>query len=264
MQVNDNVVVITGGASGIGEAVAKDLAKLGAKIVLGDVNQEGLDRVVAEIEAAGGQAIGVAGNITNEDDVGALMDAALAKFGAINVVFANAGIISDGLMISTDREGKVKSVMSTDSFRKVIEVNLVGAFLTVRESVRRMVDNQCKGVVILTSSINHTGQPGQINYSSTKASLALWPKILCGEFQMRGIRDVRVVAIAPGYTATPLLLGMNQEALAAIIKDVHIGRLVEPAEISSAIRHIIENEAIDATTIEVTGGTTYGARQRAK
>lgn len=264
MQVSGSVVVITGGASGIGEAVAKDLATAGAKIVIGDLNQEGIDRVVGEIQAAGGEAIGVAGNIAKEEDAANLMETAMAKFGAINVVFANAGIISDGVMINTDKEGKVKGVMSTEAFQSVINVNLVGAFLTVREGVRRMVDKGCKGVVILTSSINQTGQPGQINYSSTKAALALWPKILCGEFLMKRITDIRVVSIAPGYTATPLLLGMNQEALAAILKDVHIGRLVEPAEISATIQHVIENEAIDATNIEVTGGTTYGARQRAK
>ncbi|MBL8528718.1 MAG: SDR family NAD(P)-dependent oxidoreductase [Burkholderiales bacterium] len=264
MQVKGSVVVITGGGSGIGEVVAKEMAKGGAKVVLGDMNQEGLDRVVNEIKAAGGEAIGVAGNVTKEEDVAALMDAAMSKFGAINVVFANAGIISDGLVVNTDKAGKVKSVMSVQAFRSVIEVNLVGAFLTVRESVRRMVDNGCKGVVILTSSINHTGQVGQINYSSTKASLALWPKILVGELAMKGISGIRVAAIAPGYTATPILLGMNQEALNAILKDVHVGRLVEPTEIASAFRFIVENDAVDGTLIEVTGGVTYGARQRAK
>jgi len=265
MQVQGSVVVITGGGSGIGEVVGKEMAKGGAKVVLGDMNQAGLDRVVGEIKAAGGEAVGVAGNVTKEEDVSNLMETAITKFGALNVVFANAGIIADGLVVDPDRTtGKVKRVMSLDAFKSVIEVNLVGAFLTVREAVRRMVDHGCKGVVILTSSINHTGQVGQINYSSTKASLALWPKILVGELAMRGLSGIRVAAIAPGYTATPILLGMNQEALNAILKDVHVGRLVEPAEIASAFRFIVENDAVDGTLIEVTGGVTYGARQRAK
>lgn len=264
MQVKGSVVVITGGGSGIGEIVAKDMAKDGAKVVLGDMNQAGLDRVSGEIQAAGGEAVGVVANVTKEEDVAKLMDTAMEKFGAINVVFANAGIFADGLVVNTDKSGKVKSVMSVEAFRSVVEVNLVGAFLTVREAVRRMVDNGCKGAIVLTSSINHTGQVGQINYSSTKASLALWPKILVGEFLMKGIQGIRVAAIAPGYTATPILLGMNQEALTAILKDVHIGRLVEPAEIAATFRHIVENDAIDATMIEVTGGVTYGPRQRAK
>lgn len=264
MQVKGSVVVITGGGSGIGEIVAKDMAKDGAKIVLCDMNQAGLDRVVGEIQAAGGEAIGVAGNISKEEDVAKLMDTAMTKFGAINVVFANAGIISDGLVVNTDKTGKVKSVLSLEAFRSVVEVNLVGTFLTVREAVRRMVDNGCKGVIVLTTSINQTGQVGQINYSSTKASLALWPKILVGEFLMKGIQGIRVAGIAPGYTATPILLGMNQDALNTILKDVHIGRLVEPSEIGATFRHIVENDAIDATIIEVTGGVTYGPRQRAK
>ncbi|MBK7665577.1 MAG: SDR family NAD(P)-dependent oxidoreductase [Candidatus Methylophosphatis roskildensis] len=264
MQVKGSVVVITGGGSGIGEVVAKDMAKDGAKVVLCDMNQAGLDRVVGEIQAAGGEAIAVAGNISKEEDVAGLMDAAMTKYGAINVVFANAGIISDGLVVNTDKTGKVKSVLSLEAFKSVVEVNLVGTFLTVREAARRMVDNGCKGVLVLTTSINQTGQVGQINYSSTKASLALWPKILVGEFLMKGIQGIRVAGIAPGYTATPILLGMNQEALNTILKDVHIGRLVEPAEIAAAFRHIVENDAIDATIIEVTGGVTYGPRQRAK
>ncbi|MDS4030754.1 MAG: SDR family NAD(P)-dependent oxidoreductase [Candidatus Contendobacter sp.] len=264
MQVKGSVIVITGGASGIGETVAKDFAKGGAKVVLGDVNQAGLDRVVGEIQAAGGEAVGVAGSIAKEEDVAKLMDTAIEKFGALNVVFANAGIINDSLMVNTDKTGKVKSVMSLDAFRSVIDVNLVGAFLTVREGVRRMADNGYKGVVVLTSSINLTGQVGQINYSSTKAAVALWPKILAGEFAMRGLKDIRIAAVAPGYTATPILKGMNQDALNVILKDVHIGRLVEPEEIAATVRHIVENDAIDATTIEVTGGVTYGARQRAK
>lgn len=264
MQVKGSVVVITGGGSGIGEVVAKDMAKDGAKVVLCDMNQAGLDRVVGEIQAAGGDAIAVAGNISKEEDVAGLMDAAMTRYGAINVVFANAGIISDGLVVNTDKTGKVKSVLSLEAFKSVVEVNLVGTFLTVREAARRMVDNGCKGVIVLTTSINQTGQVGQINYSSTKASLALWPKILVGEFLMKGIQGIRVAGIAPGYTATPILLGMNQEALNTILKDVHIGRLVEPAEIAAAFRHIVENDAIDATIIEVTGGVTYGPRQRAK
>jgi len=207
MQVKGSVVVITGGASGIGEVVAKDLAKDGAKVVLGDMNPEGLDRVVGEIQAAGGEAVAVAGNVTKEEDVVKLMDTAIDKFGAINVIFANAGIFGDSLMINTDKEGKVKSVMSTEKFKAVIDVNLLGTFLTVREGVRRMVDNGCKGAVVLTSSINHTGQVGQLNYSSTKASLALWPKILVGEFAMKGIKDIRVLdnstlCIVPGIFNT--------------------------------------------------------------
>ncbi len=264
MEVKGLVAVITGGASGIGESVAKDMARAGAKVVIGDLSQEAIERVVGEIKAAGGQATGVIANVAKEDDMAKLMDTAVSTFGAINVVVANAGVIKDSVMINTDKEtGKVKKVMSVEDFKFVVDVNLVGAFLTFREGARRMVDNGWPGVLIVVSSINKTGQVGQINYSSTKVAVSLWPKILAGEFMMKGITNIRVNAISPGYVATPILAGMDQNALAAITKDVHIQRLVKPEEISAAIMAVVENDAIDATDIEVTGGLCY-AKSRAK
>lgn len=264
MDVRGLVTVVSGGASGIGEAVAKDMAMAGAKVVIGDLGQVQIDRVVNEIRAAGGEACGVLANVTNEDDMAKLMDTAISNFGALNVVVACAGIIRDGVMINTDKEtGKVKKVMSLDDFKAVIDVNLTGSFLTLREAARRMVDNDYAGVLVLISSINKTGQVGQINYSATKVAVELWPKILAGEFHMKGIRKIRVASVSPGYVATPILQGMNQEALAALMKDVHIQRPIKPAEIASAVRFIVENDAVDATDIEVTGGLTY-AKSRAK
>jgi len=265
MKIAGSVAVITGGARGIGLAIARSLAAGGAKVVLGDVDAEALSRAVDEVWAAEGEAIAVLADVTRDEDVGKLMDAAVETFGAINVVCANAGIIRDGLMLSPHPEtGKIERVLTSEEFRAVMEVNLVGAFITFREAARRMADNGWKGVLLVTSSINGTGQPGQINYSSTKAAVALWPKILAGEFHMSGIKHIRVVGIAPGYTATEGLKSLSRSTLDGILKDVHLGRLVEPEELASTIRHVIENEAIDGTTIEITGGVTYGAWQRAK
>jgi 3-oxoacyl-[acyl-carrier protein] reductase len=83
------------------------------------------------------------------------------------------------------------------------------------------------------------------------------PKIIIGEFLMRGIRNIRCVGIAPGYTATSMLTGMNQDALKALLADVHLGRLLEPDEIAKMIGHCVENSALNATTIEITGGLCY-------
>ncbi len=264
MEVKDKVAVVTGGGSGLGEAISKDLARNGAKVVIGDMNQEAIDRVVNDIRLAGGDATGVKTNVVAEVDMANLMDTALRLYGSLNIVVACAGIIRDGMMISTDKEtGKVKKVLSLDDFKTVIDVNLTGVFLTVREAARRMVDGNFPGVLILISSINKTGQVGQINYSSAKASLAMWPKLLAGEFHMKGIRNIRVASISPGYAATPILKGMNQDALAALLKDVRAQRLVEPDEIASTVRFICQNDAVDATDIEVTGGLVY-SKSRAK
>ena len=264
MELADSVIVITGGGSGIGAQAAKDLAGDGAKVVIAGRRADKLNQVVADIQAAGGKAAGFQTDITNESEVGNLMDAAIDKFGRLDVVFANAGAIADSLMINPDRKtGKVKRVMNTEQFKSVIDINLLGTFLTLREGARRMVDNGWKGLLLITSSINSTGQLGQLNYSSSKAALSLWPKILAAEFHLRRI-GIRVAGIAPGYTATEILKGMNQDALDAILKDVHIGRLIEPSEITGTVKYIMENEAIDGTIIEVTGGLTYGPRARVK
>ena len=265
MNVAGSVAVITGSARGIGLAIAKSLAADGAKVVLGDVLEAGLEQAVREIRASGGEAAAVVADVTRDRDVERLMDTAIEKFGALNVVCANAGIIRDGLMLTRDPEtGKITRVMSSEELRAVTEVNLVGAFITLREGARRMADNGWPGVLLVTSSISRTGQLGQLSYSSTKAAVALWPKILAGEFHMCGIKNIRVVAIAPGYTATEGLRSLSQTALDSLLKDVHLGRLVEPEELAAVIKHVIANEAIDGTTIEVTAGVTYGPWQRAK
>ncbi|MCB2263903.1 MAG: SDR family NAD(P)-dependent oxidoreductase [Candidatus Thiosymbion ectosymbiont of Robbea hypermnestra] len=264
MEVKGSVVVITGGGTGIGAAVAKNLAEDKAKVVLAGRRIERLEQTVKEIKEAGGEAIAVQTDVTKEEDQSALMDKALETFGSLDVVLANAGRFNDSLMINTDKAtGKVKNVMTTEQFKSVVDTNLIGTFLTLREAARRMADSGKEGLLLITSSINSTGQIGQLNYSSTKVALTLWPKILVGEFHLKHL-PIRVVGVSPGYTATEILKGMNETALEVILKDVHVGHLVEPEELAGTIKHVISNDSIDGTTIEVTGGLVYGPRARAK
>jgi 3-oxoacyl-[acyl-carrier protein] reductase len=255
MQVKNSVIVITGAASGIGEATAIALAALGAKVVLGDMNEEKLLAVKQSIIDKGGKAAAAALNVTNELSVQSFMDFAVSQFGSINVVLACAGIIRDSFLVTPDREtGKVKKFMTTDQWQQVIDVNMTGVFLTLREAVIRMVDNGWEGVLIPVSSINKSGELGQLNYASTKVSVALWPKILAGEFHARGIKNIRVAAIAPGYVETPILTSIKAEILQGIIEQIPVGRLVKTDEIVSTVRFIMENNAVHGTTIEVSGG----------
>lgn len=258
MEIKGSVALVTGGGNGIGEAVVKYLVKKGAKVAIVDMSQKNIDRVVADVKAMGGEAIGVLGNVTSEADTAKFIKATVEAFGQLNIVVASAGIIKDSFMLTLDKEtGKVSRKMGLDKWQPVIDVNLTGAFLTLRDAAEAMVNGGWKGILIPISSVNKAGQTGQLNYSSTKVSDALWPKIIVGEFLVRGINTIRCVGIAPGYTATPMVAGMNQDALKAICADVHLGRLIEPDEIAAAIAHACENEAINATTIEVTGGLCY-------
>jgi 3-oxoacyl-[acyl-carrier protein] reductase len=255
MNLNGAVAVVTGGASGIGESVARSMARKGVRVVLGDLDLKNLERVASEIVAEGGQAVHARCNVTSDDEVASLMDLAIASFGGLNICVASAGIIKDGLMINTDREtGKVKRAMTTEQFKAVIDINLVGSFITIREAAIRMVNHGYQGLLVPISSINKEGQTGQLNYASTKCAIALWPKIIVGELQLKGIKNIRCVAIAPGYVGTPMVKSMKPEVLAGILEGVHIGRLIEPEEIADAIMVAAQNEAIDATCLEICGG----------
>ena len=258
MEIKGSVALITGGGNGIGEAVAKHLAKHGAKIAIVDMEQKNVDRVVKDIKDMGGEVIGIQANVSSEAETAKFIKSTLEAYGRLNIAVTCAGIIRDGLMLSLDKvTGKVSRKMGLDRWQPVIDVNLTGTFLTLRDAAEAMVNGGWEGLLVPISSVNKVGQVGQINYSSAKVADALMPKIIIGEFLMRGIRNIRCVGIAPGYTATTMLTGMNQDALKALLEDVHIGRLVEPDEIASMIGICVENGALNATTIEITGGLCY-------
>ncbi len=262
LEIKDAVAVITGAAGGIGEELAKYWVRQGGKVVLADVSAEGLNRVEAEIKDLGGQVATMVSDTTKEDDSGKLADMAIAAFGAINLVAPCAGIIRDGLFLAPDREtGKVTKKMPLENFQAVIDINLTGVFLTVRECAERMINHGCKGLICLFSSTSSLGTAGQISYSSTKAAMSVMPKVITAEFFRRGLADkIRCVAIAPGYVGTPMVRGMDQKALGKILEQVPIGRLVEPAEVASLIGELYRNEALAGDTFFIHGGLRLGSK----
>jgi 3-oxoacyl-[acyl-carrier protein] reductase len=262
LEIKDSVAVITGGGGGIGLAIAKYWIQNGGKVIIADVAEEMLQQAEAELKDLGGEVAAVVCNVTDEDDCARLADATIAKFGKINLVAPFAGIIKDGLMLSTDKEtGKVKKKMALDNFQMVVDINLTGAFLTVRECAERMINNNCKGLICLVSSTGSLGTAGQINYSSTKAAMSVMPKVITAEFFRRGLADkIRCVAVAPGYVGTPMVKGMNQKALDYIIGQVPIGRLIEPEEVASLVGDIYRNEALAGDVFFIHGGLRLGSK----
>lgn len=253
VNLEHSTAVITGAASGIGAATARMIASAGGRVVLGDVSEDGLARTAADVQRAGGEAVTLVTNVSKEGDVAALMDLAFDRFGGLNVVVPCAGIFRDAFTVRV-KEGKVTRVMSLEDFQAVVNVNLTGTFLTLREAIRRMVDHDQKGVLFCVSSINKEGEVGQLNYSATKVAVGLWPKILVGELAAQGVTGIRIVGIAPGYVETPILAGMSDQALEKVLENVPLGRLIKTDEITGLIRHVVENDAIDGTTIEIAGG----------
>jgi 3-oxoacyl-[acyl-carrier protein] reductase len=259
LEIKDSVAVITGGASGIGLEVARYWLGQGGKVVLADVVEDGLGKAAAELK---GDVTTVVCDVTGEEGTARLADTAIERYGKINLVAPFAGIIKDGLMLATSREtGKVVKKMSLEQFQKVVDINLTGVFLTVRECAERMIDHNCRGLICLVSSTGSLGTAGQINYSSTKAAMSVMPKVITAEFFRRGLADrIRCVAIAPGYVGTAMVKGMNQKALEGILSNVPIGRLVEPAEVASLVGELYRNEALAGDVYFIHGGLRLGSK----
>ena len=254
LNIKNSVAVITGGASGIGFSLAEYWVGQGGKAVLGDIDANALDQAVEKLGSD--HAAGIVCNVTDENDCGKMAAFAMEKFGAINFVVPSAGIIKDGLMVNIDKEtGKVKGKMGLDQFAAVIDINLTGVFLAVRECLEQMINNNCEGLICLISSTGSLGTAGQINYSSTKAAVSVMPKVITAELFRRNMADrVRCVAIAPGYVRTPILDGMNQKALDHILKKVPISRLIEPGEIASLAGELYRNQALTGDVFFIHGG----------
>ncbi|MBL0716135.1 MAG: SDR family oxidoreductase [Desulfosarcina sp.] len=226
---------------------------------MADIAEEALENAQKQLD---GDVVTMVCDVTREQDCSDLADKAIEAFGQINLVAPFAGIIMDGLMLSTDREtGKVKSKMALEKFQKVVDINLTGVFLTVRECTERMVNHACKGLICLISSTGSLGTAGQINYASTKAAMSVMPKVITAEFFRRGLSgNIRCAAVAPGYVGTPMVKNMNQKALDKILNEVPIGRLVEPEEVASLVGEIYRNEALAGDTYFIHGGLRLGSR----
>jgi 3-oxoacyl-[acyl-carrier protein] reductase len=259
LPVRDCVAVITGGASGIGLALANHWVEQGGKVVIGDVSEEALERAARQLGRA---CVPVRCDVRVEGDCALLADTAVRAFGGLHLAVPCAGIIKDGLLVSPDRDtGKVTGKMSLEQFQTVVDVNLTGVFLTVRECLERMINTQSRGLICLISSTGSLGTAGQINYSSTKAAVSVMPKVITAELFRRGLADrIRCVAVAPGYVNTAILQGMNQKALQKVLEQVPIGRLIEPEEVVSLIMELYRNEALTGDVYYIHGGLRLGSR----
>ena len=249
MDLKDKVVVITGGAGGLGYAMAENLAAAGAKLALIDVDQEKLEKACANLGATT-EVQGYALDITDEEDVFSGFQFIKEDFGQVNVLINNAGILRDGLMLKA-KEGQVIDRMSFDQFQSVINVNLTGTFLCGREAAAAMIETGQDGVIINISSLAKAGNMGQSNYSASKAGVAAmsvgWAKELARY-------NIRSAAVAPGVIETEMTAAMKPEALERLEKMVPVGRLGQAEEIASTVRFIIENEYVNGRVFEIDGG----------
>ena len=250
MDIKDKVIVITGGAQGLGLAMAKEFAAKGAKLALVDLNEEPMAAAVATCVAIGGDAKAYKANVANEEEVMAVFDRIVTDFGGVDGVINNAGILRDGLLIKV-KDGEISKWMSLAEWQAVIDVNLTGVFLCGREAATRMIEGKRAGVIINISSISKAGNMGQSNYSAAKAGVASMAVVWAKELSRYGIRSA---AIAPGFIETEMVASMKPEALEKMAAGIPLKRLGQPEEIGRTAVYIFENDYLTGRVLEVDGG----------
>jgi NAD(P)-dependent dehydrogenase (short-subunit alcohol dehydrogenase family) len=249
MQIAGIGAFVTGGASGLGEATARLLAKRGARVALFDLPRSPGAEVEKSIGAA---ARFLPGDVTDPAQVEAALDEAIAAFGGIRAVVNCAGIGSAARTV-----GRQGEPFPLDLFRKTIEVNLVGTFNVIRLAAARMVANQPdaggeRGALVNTASIAaFDGQIGQAAYAASKGGIVGLTLPVARDLARHG---VRVCTIAPGLFRTPLLAGLPEPAREALGKSIPFpARLGEPAEFAALACHILENPMLNGEVIRLDG-----------
>ena len=250
MELKDKVVVVTGGARGIGKAIAAAFADRGARIALLDLVPADLEAARAELAATGAEVRVYTTNVAREEQVAAAIDGVTADFGRLDVLVNNAGIIKDALLVKV-KDGAVVGRMTLEQWQAVIDVNLTGVFLCGREAAERMIRLGNGGVIINIASISKAGNPGQSNYSAAKAGVTALAVVWARELARYGIR---AASIAPGFTRTDILSGMPPEMLAKMTTPVPLRRLGLPEEVAHAAVFIAENDYFTGRAVDLDGG----------
>ena len=253
-RLDRQVAIVTGASSGIGHAVARGLAEAGAAVVVNyNSHAEPAEALVAEITRAGGQAIAVGADVSDEDAVGRLFAQSVARFGAVDIVVANSGMQKDA----------PSAEMSLADWRRVIDVNLTGQFLTARAAIRQFAAQGDRGVSRAAGKILHMSSvhdvipwAGHVNYAASKGGIAMLMRTLAQEV---GPRRIRVNAISPGAIATNInreeTQGAPGEKLLELIPYKRIG---EAVDVARAAVFLVSDMAdyITGATLYVDGGMT--------
>jgi NAD(P)-dependent dehydrogenase (short-subunit alcohol dehydrogenase family) len=255
MLLKDVNAVITGGASGLGLAVATRIVNAGGKVLILDVS---VPQGTAAVATLGKSASFVATDVTDEAAVDAAIKQAVAAMGSVNAAINCAGVATPGRLVG--RQGP----LAGSAFRKVMEINVTGTVLVTKAAAVAMQTNQPnaqgeRGVIVMTASVAaFDGQIGQIAYSASKGAIVAMTLPMARELASSGIR---VVTIAPGLFSTPMMKGLPQEAQDSLGKQTPFPpRLGEPDEFAALVSHILENVMLNGETIRLDGAVRMQAR----
>lgn len=248
MDLNNKVVVVTGGASGLGLVTCQQLIKQGAKIAAFDLNEEAGQALVSEL---GEQAMFAKVDVTDADSVAAAISAVVERFGAIHVCVNCAGIAPGGKVVG--RNG----ALALEKFSQVININLIGTFNVLRLAAEQMANNEPdaegqRGVIINTASVAaFDGQMGQAAYSASKAGVVGMTLPIARDLASLGIR---IMTIAPGIFDTPMMKGMDDKVRDPLIAMVqNPKRFGNETEFAALVAHIVSNNYLNGEVIRLDG-----------
>ena len=245
MRLIDKVAIITGAASGIGEATALKFAVEGAKVAVCDINFADAERVARAINDAGGEALAFRIDVTDKETLRKMVEQVMAAWGRIDTLVNNAGIVQDAQFRK----------MTDEQFERVIDVNLKGVYNCTKAVVDIMLEQNSGCILNASSIVGLHGNFGQTNYAATKFVVIGMVKTWARELGRKGIR---ANAICPGFVETPILNSMPRKVIKMIEDRVPLGRLARPEEIANTFAWLASDEAsyINGAVIEVSGGLT--------
>ena len=241
MKLKDEVAIVTGSARGIGRAIALELVRNGAKLVICDLNMDDIQIVVDQFTEMGGEAKGFVSNVTQAEDAQQLIDKTIEAFGKVDILVNNAGITRD----------RTVQKMSPQEWQQVIDTNLTGVFNVCQQAALRLTDG---GRIVSLSSIAAVmGSFGQANYASAKAGVISLTKVLSRELAKRRIT---VNAVAPGVVLTEMGKSIPDDVQRQMLEQIPLGRFGEPSEVASVVLFLCSDLSsyVTGQTIHVNGG----------
>jgi len=243
MRLNERSALITGAAQGIGKAVAIGMAMEGANVGIADVNIEKAEIAAEELRKLGVKSLAIKLNVSSQNEVISAFETFTKEFGRLDILVNNAGITRDGLLIR----------MKEEDWDAVLNINLKGTFLCSKEAVKIMSKQRSGKIINISSVVAFTGNPGQANYSSSKAAVLGLTKTIAREYASRGIR---VNAVAPGFIQTAMTDALPDKVKDEMKHSIPLGQFGLPEDITNAVIFLSSKESdyITGQVLHINGG----------
>jgi 3-oxoacyl-[acyl-carrier protein] reductase len=254
--LKDKVIIVTGAAAGIGRATARRFAEEGCRVAAWDLNATAHAQICRELGAEQDRGLFRRVNVTDAAEVEAAVAEVVERWGHIDVLVNNAGIVRDDQLIKWD-DGQVAKVMSDDTFDAVISVNLKGVFHCARAVVPHMIRSGGGAIVNASSIVGLYGNVGQTNYAAAKAGVIAFTQTWSREL---GKHKIRVNAVAPGFITTELVRSMPEKIIQSMVSHTPLARMGTPEEVAEAYIWLASDASsfITGTVISVDGGLVLG------